>query len=247
MEGRGSWDLQGEGRGGLSRLHLPWLFCAAGLTASPRSRRGAPLSAGSLFPGAAGPPCCLYCMFLYCMGIKVYKHMVLCQHGRLGQPTRRCAASPDPELTHQWARRPGANRLEHPGIATPQPPHHSALAPHLLPAPRSPARPLPSPCRGLSPRLEGPETSDLLAGGQSPWRGAWLGASSPLNAWPGRVIKASLHLCCVILTAETTQQQGMRQNRRDKARCPGTPQGLPGDGGSRELAQGQLPGSQVGL
>lgn len=163
--GRGPWGggrraeeagtCGGGGRGGLSRLHLPWLFCAAGLTASPRSRRGAPLSAGSLFPGAAGPPCCLHCMFLYCMGIKVYKHMVLCQQGRLGQPTRRCAASPDPELTHQWARRPGPNRLEHPGIATPQPPHHSALTPHLLPAPRSPARPLPSPCRGLSPQAGG--------------------------------------------------------------------------------------------
>lgn len=31
--------------------------------------------------------CCLYCMFLYCMEIKVYKHIVLSQQGRSGKPT----------------------------------------------------------------------------------------------------------------------------------------------------------------
>lgn len=87
-------------------------------------------------------PCCLYCMFLYCMGIKVYKHMVLSQQGCSGQPTAPATTS-----LGSRADLPAEGLGNHPerGGIGPAPPPHLLLVCGLR---QDASLPLPCPLSG---------------------------------------------------------------------------------------------------
>ena len=161
-----------------------------------------PLSAGSLFPGGSvSSPCspvpgCLYCVSLYCMEIKVYKHVVLSQQGRVWGPLPAAAQfllTQSQPIRQQAQRGRGVHRQEQrPSITMPQPACPQPQAPHFDSWPPVPSKMPPLPIAGASPLAqEGPETTRLLAvaswplGEGSGWQQRAHGVCSacPVRPW----------------------------------------------------------------